>query len=630
MLDLGRCGIVAALLSLGVITLVGCGSGTSGSSILISPSAVLLLPGQSYQFNIARTGNSASSEARQPVLTVNGVAGGMASIGTITSGGLYTAPGAISAQPITVGIQGQASSAAVTFFDRNSFAPGIVIGTQNPLVASYSLAIPVGASIQVQFGLDTSYGLGTSPVPAPASGGEVTVLMAGMRASTNYHMQAITTLVDGSQVFDTDHSFTTGPIPAERLPNITAQQFGVGTLSNGVELFSFSPDIVGGNLLSTVATDLEGNVIWYYDLESEDFPYPIKPMANGHMLVNAAPVDVTGPNEIREIDLAGNIINRVTLDDVNQALGGIFQVAAFTHDVAVLPNGHWILLGNYPETINNVPGIPDGTVMLGDALIDWDVERGRAVWTWSAFDHLDLTRAPYGMADWTHGNAVIYSPDDENLIVSMRNQNWILKINYQNGAGDGSILWRLGPGGDITLPSAETPIEWNYGQHYPTIVSPNSAGIFSLMFFNNGNNRVVDNINAVCGYPGVVACYSSVPVFQIDESAKTATVLWEDDLLPFYSLCCGDALELPNGNVEFDIAYDVNSPNLSYIEEVTQSKDLVWKMSIEGQLAYRGFRIPSLYPGQVWQAKALAGPRRTQSQHTSSDKEQRFRGKNLN
>jgi hypothetical protein len=72
------------------------------------------------------------------------------------------------------------------------------------------------------------------------------------------------------------------------------------------------------------------------------------------------------------------------------------------------------LLADYTKTINNVSGIPAGTAVLGDVLIDWDLEKGAAVWTWSSFDHLDLKRAPYGISDWTHGNAVIYSPDDGN------------------------------------------------------------------------------------------------------------------------------------------------------------------------------------------------------------------------
>jgi arylsulfate sulfotransferase len=287
-----------------------------------------------------------------------------------------------------------------------------------------------------------------------------------------------------------------------------------------------------------------------------------------------------------------------------------FQAGSFHHDVAILPNGHLILLVNYPETINNVAGIPPGTVVLGDAVIDWDPERG-PVWAWSAFDHIDLSHAPNGVADWTHANAVIYSPDDGNLIVSMRNQNWVIKIDYGNGTGDGSILWRLGPDGDFTLPGQEAPIEWNYGQHYPTILSPNSSGVFSLMFFNNGNNRLMNSNNTLCSSHGVGACYSSVPIFQLNEFTKTATVLWEDDLLPYYSICCGDALVLPNGDVEFDVADDIAvATNISHIQEVTQTlvPELIWKMDIQGQLAYRAFRIPSLYPGQVWPANAHSAP----------------------
>lgn len=599
-----RCAAVG-LIACCLATLMGCGT----SYVLITPASVMLLPGQTFQFTVGQTGTS------QPVLLVNGVVGGSPSSGTITPGGLYTAPSIASGQQITISIQGQSSSAAVTLFNPNSFTPGSVAATQNPLVASYSIAVPAGTSLQVQFGLDTSYGFPTSIVPAPTGGGNVTVLVAGMLASTTYHMQAVMDLTNGLQLLDTDHTFTTGSIPADQLPNMTTQVTGVGTPSPGVELFSLDPDTVGENLLSAVVTDLEGNVIWYYKLESNTWPFPIKPLPNGHMLVNVfptgtggAPAAGTAVNEIREIDLAGNVINRVTLDAVNQSLSlqaiSFFQVTSFHHDIAVLPNGHWILLGNYYELINNVPGIPNGTSVAGDALIDWDLQQQAAVWAWTAFDHVPLTHAPYGYPDWTHANAIIYSPDDGNLILSMRDQNWIIKIDYSDGAGDGNILWHLGPGGDFTLPGQEAPIDWNYGQHYPTIVSPTSTGVFSLMFFDNGNNRLMDSNDDVCGSPGVGACYSSVEIFQLDESTKTATVLWEDNLLPAYSYCCGDALVLPNDNIEFDIAADVGTPDFSHIEEVTQNQELVWKLDIQGQLAYRGFRIPSLYPGQVWSATA--------------------------
>src|SRR5262249_278094 len=100
---------------------------------------------------------------------------------------------------------------------------------------------------------------------------------------------------------------------------------------------------------------------------------------------------------------------------------------------------------------------------------------------------------------------------------------------------------------------------------------------------------------------------------QLNETTKTATVQWEYNLSPAFSFCCGDALILPNGNVEFDVAADQNfTPGVSYIEEVTQTStpELIWRMEIQSSapgfnLAYRGFRIPSLYPGVTWTQEAI-------------------------
>src|SRR6202040_4323994 len=189
------------------------------------------------------------------------------------------------------------------------------------------------------------------------------------------------------------------------------------------------------------------------------------------------------------------------------------------------------------QTFTDQPGF---STVTGEALIDWDPQAQLPVWTWSAFDHIPLTHDPVSNTDWSHANAVIYSPDDGNLILSMRNQNWIVKIN-QDGAGDGKILWHLGPDGDFTLPNGQAPIEWNYGQHYPTVVSTNSAGNIELMFFNNGNDRLIDASNDVCGTAGFTACYSSVPILAPNEIAKTAQVLWETNLSPRYAICCGSA-----------------------------------------------------------------------------------------
>jgi hypothetical protein len=494
-------------------SLCGCGGGaahsnlgttTAATSLTITPSSALLVPGESLQF-IATGG---SNSLVNPAWLVNGIVGGSASLGSITASGLYTTPTSPPTSTVQVtmvnAVSGATSNAVpVSIFSPTNFEAGKVSSSNNPQAALYTFKAPQGASVQVQFGMSTNYGLMTSGQQAPADGGGVNILVAGMRASTMYHMQAVVHLPGGQQLVDADHTFTTGALPANLVPTITIPQAAGAGAAPGVEVLDMYN--LNTNQLLTVVTDLAGNVIWYYPLNPGEVPYPIKPLPNGHMLVVVA----GNIGEIREIDLAGNVLYRLSIADVDKgltAIGASFLVANFHHDILKLPNGHLIILVNFTQTFTDQPGF---STVTGDALIDWDPQAQLPVWTWSAFNHIPLTHDPVSNTDWSHANAVIYSPDDGNLILSMRNQNWIVKINYQDGAGDGKILWHLGPDGDFILPSGQAPIEWNYGQHYPTMVSTNSAGNIKLMFFNNGNDRLIDASNDVCGTAGFTACYSS-------------------------------------------------------------------------------------------------------------------------
>jgi arylsulfate sulfotransferase len=583
----------------------------SASPATLSPSSALLLPGQTLQFTA--TGDAVS--LANPTWMVNGVAGGSPTTGTISSSGLYTAPTSPSSATIQVSeanvSQGLTSSpVTITLFStKNPFA-GTVAKSKHPQVALYIFPAPEGASVQVQFGTSKNYGLTTWTQKAPLGGGAVAILVAGMRANTTYHMQAVMQLPGGQLVLDSDHTFTTGDLPAAMVPSMTIQQpLGPAAVAPGVELLSLFTQ--PQNQLVALAVDMNGNVIWYYQLNQGEVPFPIKLLPNGHMLVVVVRglTQVEGfSDEIREIDLAGNVVYRLSQADLEAGLGAtdasFHFLANLHHDILKLPNGHLMILANYTKTVTDQPGFSD---VIGDVIVDWDPQAQAPVWTWSTFDHIPLTHDPFGPTDWTHANALVYSPDDGNLILSMRNQNWIVKINYQDGAGDGKILWHLGPDGDFALPPGQAPIEWNYGQHYPTVLSPNSAGIFRLMFFNNGNNRLLDAANDVCGTAGFAACYSSVPTFELNESAGTAQVVSEDNLSPAFSMCCGNALQLANGDLEYDVAFDVDTPNQSYIQEVIpgQPPQLVWQLNVANQLAYRGFRMPSLYPGVEWSQSAI-------------------------
>jgi len=478
---------------------------------------------------------------------------------------------------------------------------GTVTATNNPQVALYSVTLPFPGSMTVNFGTDTTYGRSTWSESTSVNGGTINMLVAGMLPTTTYHMQAAIVLANGVTATDTDHTFATKaalvPVPATitTTPGATPQP--------GVEEIT----IITGQK-GVAVTDLQGGVLWSYLAPAGEEIDGAKLLPNGHWLITVADGQTANflhlpfpPNNViavREIDLAGNIVRELSMADLNlelAAAGYSLTLDQFHHDITPLPNGHWIVLTSTEKMFNNLPGYPGVTNVLGDVIIDID-ENLRPVWVWSEFDHLDINRHPYQFPDWTHTNAVIYSPSDGNLIISMRHQNWVIKVAYNDGAGNGDILWHLGYQGDFKLVGGTDPIDWQYAQHYPYLFSANSSGIFKLGLMDNGDDRV--------GCVAASACpYSTIPVFQIDEGAKTATLLQNQKLPPnLYSFFGGNTELLDNGDIEYDLAGTANPTLGSDIFEVTPgaTPTNVWHLHTNGVYAYRGYRIPSLYPGVQW------------------------------
>ena len=483
----------------------------------------------------------------------------------------------------------------------NSTSPPLtaVAATSNPLVAQYSIHhFHQGLTAWVEFGTDANYGrqtsLMTSSVPAGAFQ-TLNILVAGMRPQTTYHMRAHVDWAGGSFV-DQDQIFTTGALVTSQaaLPQFSVARPAAGTLAGvspvqGVELLSLVAP-TGTLGLQAVVTDLQGNIIWYCPAGG----LPAKPMQNGHFILNLGA-------DLREVDLACNTIRDVSIAQVTRSLqtrGYSFRtVNFFHHDQLVLPNGHWIALAQTTKEFTDLVGYPGTTGAQGDVLMDID-PNGNVVWAWSAFDYLDINRHLGGLPDWTHSNAIVYTPDG-NLLLSIRNQSWILKIDYANGTGTGNVLWKLGEDGDFTLLGGD-PSQWFYGQHYPNLLSTNGSQM-TMAVFDDGNLRI-DSTGVACGSsPSAPACYSRATIFQLDESTSLASLVWQD-LPGLYTFWGGSIDVLSNGDVEFNLSEPFNNTS-SQIMEVTQTDtpQTVWQMNITNGNAYRGYRISSLYPGITWQ-----------------------------
>ena len=565
----------------------GCAS-SPPVSLTLSPSSAVVFSTQSVQLS--------ASDSRGGSDVAWSVAGNTGA--TIDATGMFTAPSVtqntnISVTAVSMHDPTKMGSSTITVL-----APGQVSTTNQPQVALYTLTLPPGTQAFIQFSTDTSYNLKTWTQPAPSSG-TLSFFVAGMRASTQYHMRAVLVGSDGSQTFDLDHTFTTQSIATNLIPPITTSTATGMAPQPGVEVLDLIR--LSSNPPAPLAVvDLAGNLLWSYFLPSGTSLQGVHLLPNGDFLIGIY------PSELREVNLAGATVRSETLTALKNLLpaAGInYPVSGFHHDVILLPNGHWIALINITVPCADIPncsGLPD---ILGDVIVDLAPQTDGTfslAWTWSTFDHLDINRAPLGYPDWTHSNAVVYSPDDGNLLLSSRHQNWVLKIDYSNGQGTGNIIWRLGYQGDFTLQGGTDPTDWFYAQHGPSFATTNTTGKFRMVLMDNGNDRVFPS-NVNCGVGTAPPClYSTAPLLEIDENAMTATII--SSYKPGeYSFWGGNAEQLANGNIEGDFNAGAHG-QLTDIYEVTpdNAHQTVWHLSAGDQNAYRGFRLPSLYPGVQW------------------------------
>ena len=422
-------------------------------------------------------------------------------------------------------------------------------------------------------------------------------------------------------LFRSPQFFTTGALPSTlTFPTFTVQQPPAPGSDLDQDMVFHSLVLIGpdpsGNS-HPIATDLSGRVEWYYDIQQSGLGITIMPTATllpggtviGLGRASGLPV---GQNVLREIDLAGNPIRETNLVAVNAQLAamGLEAVYGFHHDVQRLPDGSLVVL-TYPERTVTINGVPKNYIGEMVLVLDPDLQ---VKWAWDAFDHLDVNRGPVlgevtqpgsrgptsvvprlPAVDWLHVNAVALSPTDGNLILSIRHQDWVIKIDYRNGAGDGHVVWRLGQGGDFTVNSTD-PNPWFSHQHNAHYIDDHT-----LILFDNGNTRRGSDPNA----------HSRGQVWALDEQTMTATLVVNADL-GAYAGALGAAQQLSNGDYSFTLGTTVAEPPVppAHTIEVTANGTKLYDLQVnKGE--YRSFRMRTLYEGID---DALAGaPRKVES-----------------
>lgn len=485
-----------------------------------------------------------------------------------------------------------------------------VVPTSHPLIALFSAPpCPEGSQFRVAFHADGEEH--ASRTPDEACRGSITnnVLVAGMRAETEYQLRE--EVSGGGQ--ETDGKwlpFRTGILDGELSPVTVATPRASGSVaSNPVVIFS---PATGGK--RPFATDLEGRVVWY--LRSPEFLTRVLPGGRFLVLSNEGQNTVNSIRRyqaLRELDLEGNIIRETNVGRVAEQLesrgihsdckkGGKECLSGFHHEAIGLPNGHFLVVAGLERMMPaGTQGSKEPVDVLGDVIVELD-EDFQVAGMWNNFDHLDIKRASLENSKckegpgnggcpsiflaaqangWTHSNAINYIPSTGDFLVSMPEQNWVIKVDYKNGKGSGKILWRLGNEGDFTAKS-DDPHPWFSYQHDAGFDPPGSD---LLTIFDNGHAR----------HDKDPAALSRGQKWRLDEKNMTATLVLNANL-HIYSSAVGEAQTLKNGGYSFNAGYlDPGTSPHARVIETDRDGRIVFALEVEGSLAYRSYRVNNMY-----------------------------------
>lgn len=481
------------------------------------------------------------------------------------------------------------------FTPRAFGATPVVSPTTHPLVFLYSApGCTPGLRMRVEF----SGGGMTQRTPAKeCDGRSMNFYLAGLRANADYSAQHFIETRGESGPPSPPVSFTTGTLPPGLFEERIIQPASMGA-SNTI--------LLGSSMARpAVATDISGNILWFGPPE---IAYITRPAPLGYFW-GLVGVPGAGPERqlIRMFDLTGMTVLETNAARVNEQLAALGKrpITAFHHEATPLPGGRIAVLGSVEQILSDVQG-PGPVDIVGDMIVVLDRDLN-VVWSWDTFDHLDVGRKavlgetcpgtcpPIRLAktgnDWTHGNAIQVSPDG-NLIYSTRHQDWLIKIAYENGTGDGRVLSRMGQDGDFTVRSTD-PFPWFSHQHDGNFASssasrgrllgPSAGALPRLMVFDNGNTRVAAQGGNSRGQ-----------VFEVDEEQLTVTPLLNVDL-GVYSLAVGSAEKLADGNFHFGAGFVQKTGGVAaHSFEVTQDGVIIYDARANTPL-YRSFRLTDMY-----------------------------------
>ncbi len=339
---------------------------------------------------------------------------------------------------------------------------------------------------------------------------------------------------------------TTDPLPSD-FPPIIVLSADPTRMEPGLLLFGNRNLDTGEGY--TVALDQSGDVVWYI----EQFLPDLRQLDNSLLLTRTGILA-----EMTPLGERVRVWNAALSGDPAPPGSIPIEVSRFHHEVFPTSLGTILTLHGTLELVDDFPtsdtdpNAPTTSALVKDEPgIEFDPTTGAILHEWSPLAVLDPQRIGYNATsnenDWAHANAIIHDERDDSIIISLRHQDTVYKVDRQSGA----LKWILAPHDNwglewqpYLLTPVGAPFEWSYHQHAP-MITPQGT----LLIYDNGNYRaspfevkLPDEDN-----------YSRAVEYEIDEERMEIRQVWAygiDAGPKIFSFAVGDADWLPKtGNV---------------------------------------------------------------------------------
>jgi hypothetical protein len=270
----------------------------------------------------------------------------------------------------------------------------------------------------------------------------------------------------------------------------------------------------------SIILDNNGEVVWYSTVGSRHME--VLPNGNIRYLLSQ-----NHHHDVIEMDFLGNTQSTTQLEP-----------NSIHHEIHYIESGNIFSLSSeiisvddYPSSTTN-PNAPTQSALILDSPVVELSADGSLLNRWRLTDILSPTRISYSalstipnsrIFDWSHANAVIHDPVDNSLIVSIRNQDAVVKFSRATG----ELQWILGNHSNwpdelhpYLLTPVGTPFEWSFAQHAPQITPSGN-----ILIFDNGNYRA-SPFDGNTKLPSSDS-YSRAVEYSIDEQTMEVKQVWE-------------------------------------------------------------------------------------------------------